>query len=442
MPVLGRRGRPGASSAVAAARARPARAPRRRRRRARAPRRRPLAQRVGGRDAGAAAEVDPQRRLLDERRRRARSAARARRGRAGLPACVAPASRTWPAAYPLPLLVSAQPRRCAVSDAARAAAGCALAFVGQSTFFRACALDEHSRRLRDPLRRVPRRARRRRGCARRSTPSRRTSSSSSGPRSSRRAPSPTCARRSSASSPSRSRGATARHGRALGPRGAPARHARRSTATTSTASSPSTRSSSPPPTSSWRSGARCRSRSPTASTARSGRIAGTPRMLLRRPLDDAPRALAARRQAPLRLPARRVRDRRRGARAPARHATTITFNVHNEPYPTFENRVLLHLAAGHLVITEPLSPTHGLERGLDYVEVSYPEELTHVAATVRDVPRRLPARPRPRAPEGRAVPRLTRVAAAGPRPLRRPRGARHRSVGRRLADVPRQVVSG
>ena len=64
----------------------------------------------------------------------------------------------------------------------------------------------------------------------------------------------------------------------------------------------------------------------------------------------------------------------------------VTFNVHNEPYPTFENRVLLHLAAGHLVITEPLSPSHGLESGLDYVEVQYPEELTHAAATVRAFP--------------------------------------------------------
>ena len=64
----------------------------------------------------------------------------------------------------------------------------------------------------------------------------------------------------------------------------------------------------------------------------------------------------------------------------------IAFNVHNEPYPTFENRVLLHLAAGHLVISEPLSPTHGLESGLDYVEVAFPEELTHVASTARSYP--------------------------------------------------------
>jgi hypothetical protein len=64
----------------------------------------------------------------------------------------------------------------------------------------------------------------------------------------------------------------------------------------------------------------------------------------------------------------------------------VTFNVHNEPYPSFENRVLLHLAAGHLVITEPLSPTHGLEPGIDYVEVRSPEELFAAAARARHQP--------------------------------------------------------
>jgi hypothetical protein len=58
----------------------------------------------------------------------------------------------------------------------------------------------------------------------------------------------------------------------------------------------------------------------------------------------------------------------------------ITFNIHNEPYPSFENRVLLHLAAGHLVISEPLSPTHGLEPGFDFVEVDDPDALLAVAA--------------------------------------------------------------
>jgi hypothetical protein len=64
----------------------------------------------------------------------------------------------------------------------------------------------------------------------------------------------------------------------------------------------------------------------------------------------------------------------------------ITFNIHNEPYPSFENRVLLHLAAGHLVISEPLSPTHGLERGFDYIEVTTPEELLAVATEARADP--------------------------------------------------------
>jgi hypothetical protein len=53
----------------------------------------------------------------------------------------------------------------------------------------------------------------------------------------------------------------------------------------------------------------------------------------------------------------------------------VGINLHNEPYPSFENRVCLHLAAGHLVISETLSPTHGLEPGIDYVEFSEPDEL-------------------------------------------------------------------
>ena len=64
----------------------------------------------------------------------------------------------------------------------------------------------------------------------------------------------------------------------------------------------------------------------------------------------------------------------------------ITFNVHNEPYPSFENRVLLHLAAGHLVISEPLSPTHGLEPGVDYLEVADPDALLAAAAAAYSDP--------------------------------------------------------
>jgi hypothetical protein len=60
------------------------------------------------------------------------------------------------------------------------------------------------------------------------------------------------------------------------------------------------------------------------------------------------------------------------------HAVAI--NLHNEPYPTFENRVALHLAAGQLVVSELLSPTHGLEPGIDFIQVTTPAEL-HMAVS-------------------------------------------------------------
>lgn len=51
----------------------------------------------------------------------------------------------------------------------------------------------------------------------------------------------------------------------------------------------------------------------------------------------------------------------------------VQLNIHNNPYPTFENRVRLALAAGHLVISEPLSPDHGLRTGEDYLEAEGPD---------------------------------------------------------------------
>lgn len=53
----------------------------------------------------------------------------------------------------------------------------------------------------------------------------------------------------------------------------------------------------------------------------------------------------------------------------------IQVNLHNNPYPTFENRVCIALAAGHLLISEPLSPSHDLRPGVDFLEVSTPKEL-------------------------------------------------------------------
>ena len=60
---------------------------------------------------------------------------------------------------------------------------------------------------------------------------------------------------------------------------------------------------------------------------------------------------------------------------PFLHDADIGVNLHNEPYPTFENRVPAYLAAGLLVISEPLSPHHGLQPGRDLLEVREPFHL-------------------------------------------------------------------
>jgi hypothetical protein len=62
-------------------------------------------------------------------------------------------------------------------------------------------------------------------------------------------------------------------------------------------------------------------------------------------------------------------------------AHEIGVNLHNEPYPSFENRVCLHLAAGQLVVSETLSPTHGLEPDIDYLEFADPDQLLAILRT-------------------------------------------------------------
>jgi hypothetical protein len=57
----------------------------------------------------------------------------------------------------------------------------------------------------------------------------------------------------------------------------------------------------------------------------------------------------------------------------------VQLNLHNNPYPSFENRVCIALAAGHLVISEPLSPSYGLQPGRDHLVVQSAEELQHLA---------------------------------------------------------------
>jgi hypothetical protein len=64
----------------------------------------------------------------------------------------------------------------------------------------------------------------------------------------------------------------------------------------------------------------------------------------------------------------------------------VALNVHNDTYLSFENRVCLHLAAGHLVISEPLSPTHGLEHDIDYVPVGTADGLAFALERVHRFP--------------------------------------------------------
>ena len=55
----------------------------------------------------------------------------------------------------------------------------------------------------------------------------------------------------------------------------------------------------------------------------------------------------------------------------------VGLNIHGEEWVrSFENRVLLHLASGALVITEVLEPLFGLEPGLDVLQVSDRHELS------------------------------------------------------------------
>jgi hypothetical protein len=64
----------------------------------------------------------------------------------------------------------------------------------------------------------------------------------------------------------------------------------------------------------------------------------------------------------------------------------VGINLHVGPFPSFENRVCLHLAAGHLVVSEPLDPSHGLEPGIDYVQVRSPAVLRRVISTLHTDP--------------------------------------------------------
>jgi hypothetical protein len=96
----------------------------------------------------------------------------------------------------------------------------------------------------------------------------------------------------------------------------------------------------------------------------------------------------------------------------------VGINVHNEDYPSFENRVCLHLAAGHLVLSEWLSPAHGLEAGMDFIEITGPGSLWHAVEMLGRFPglwHRVRVRGRMKAEQFRASrvwPRLVHDAIA------------------------------
>jgi hypothetical protein len=64
----------------------------------------------------------------------------------------------------------------------------------------------------------------------------------------------------------------------------------------------------------------------------------------------------------------------------------IAINLHNAG-AAFEPRVAAHLAAGRLVVSEPFTPRHGLEPGIDYVEFRGSRELGRIVAAARTDPR-------------------------------------------------------
>lgn len=68
-------------------------------------------------------------------------------------------------------------------------------------------------------------------------------------------------------------------------------------------------------------------------------------------------------------------------------AHDVGINLHDDDWWTFEHRVRLHLAAGHLLVSEPLVPQHGLERGIDYLEVSHGGAVAHVLDRLERFPR-------------------------------------------------------
>lgn len=66
--------------------------------------------------------------------------------------------------------------------------------------------------------------------------------------------------------------------------------------------------------------------------------------------------------------------------------TDVGLNAHRTSEGGFEHRVPLHLARGHLVVSETLDPAHGLEADIDFLEVRDGRAMHRVVAAVRRHP--------------------------------------------------------
>ena len=113
--------------------------------------------------------------------------------------------------------------------------------------------------------------------------------------------------------------------------------------------------------------------------------------------------------------------------------SAIVINLHNEPYPTFENRVPTALAAGALVVSEPLSPDHGLGPSADYIEIETPWDLWRILSEFRRAPSAFEAT---RA-SGRREAERFRASTVFPRT---PRGPARRQLSRALRPQRLQVA--
>jgi hypothetical protein len=86
--------------------------------------------------------------------------------------------------------------------------------------------------------------------------------------------------------------------------------------------------------------------------------------------------------------------------------------VSSEPGGGFGQQVGIHLAAGHLLLAEPLHPAHGLERDIDYLQFDSPESLGWIFQRLNRFPemhQRIRVRGRMKAEQYRASRMFARV---------------------------------